>query len=84
MERKMSDADRIKKLESDLRLAVMADSDYVMELERQLGDALAYARSLAEILNAKHFPENTRWQPLPDLHGVISQIDNMTTAWPVK
>ena len=42
--------------------------------------AYNYARSLAEILASKHFPANPNWQPFPDLLGVISQIDNMTTA----
>jgi hypothetical protein len=39
-----------------------------------------YARRLAEHLAAKHWPENTGWSALPDLMGVLSQIDNMTTG----
>lgn len=42
--------------------------------------AYNYARRLAEILSAKHFPPNPDWEPLSDLLGVIYQIDNMTTA----
>jgi hypothetical protein len=42
--------------------------------------ALKYATSLALILRDKHFPEATQWKPLPDLIGVLTQIDNMTAA----
>lgn len=41
--------------------------------------AYGYARRLAESLASKHWPENVGWEPLPDLIGVLSQIDNMTT-----
>ncbi|NTA34367.1 hypothetical protein G6K96_21785 [Agrobacterium vitis] len=42
---------------------------------------LAYkeARSLAVSLHKQHYSEVTQWQPLDDIRGVISQIDNMTT-----
>jgi predicted house-cleaning noncanonical NTP pyrophosphatase (MazG superfamily) len=84
-------ADRIEELErqlaktyEDLRLAVMSDSEYVKELEEQVADATDYATRLAKLLRVKHFPENNEWQPLPDLMGVLTQIDNMTTAWPER
>lgn len=39
-----------------------------------------YALNLATALSEKHFPENKDWAPLPDLLGLLTQIDNMTTA----
>ena len=39
---------------------------------------LDYATRLAINLHAKHYPEVTQWKPLPDLLGVLTQIDNMT------
>ena len=38
-----------------------------------------YAKRLAESLAREHWPENTGWEPLPDLLGVLTQLDNMTT-----
>lgn len=38
-----------------------------------------YAIRLAENLHKEHWPENTGWKPLPDLLGVLTQIDNMCT-----
>jgi hypothetical protein len=43
-------------------------------------DALAYAIGLAQGIHAKHFAEVTQWRPLPDLMGVLTQIDNMTSG----
>lgn len=39
-----------------------------------------WATELAASMAKKHFPEVPQWQPLPDLLGVITQIDNMTTG----
>ena len=37
-----------------------------------------YAKSLAEYLWEKHYKEDApEWEPLADLMGVLSQIDNM-------
>jgi hypothetical protein len=47
------------------------------ERERQ---ARNYATTLAINLHAKHYPEETQWKPLPDLLGVLTQIDNMTSG----
>lgn len=42
---------------------------------------LEYATRLATILWEKHWKsESPDWQPLPDLMGVLTQIDNMTTG----
>jgi hypothetical protein len=37
-----------------------------------------WATELAVNLHKKFYPEVTQWNPLPDLLGVITQIDNMT------
>lgn len=43
--------------------------------------ALGYATRLAESLWEKHFKRDApHWKPLPDLLGVLTQIDNMTTG----
>lgn len=39
-----------------------------------------WATELAVYMSKKFYPEVTQWQPLPDLLGVITQIDNMTTG----
>jgi hypothetical protein len=43
-------------------------------------DALGYATRLAEAIRAKHYAEVTQWRALPDLLGVLTQIDNMTSG----
>lgn len=47
---------------------------------KEYDDALKYATNLCVLLAEKHFDANPSWRPLPDLYGVISQIDNMTSA----
>jgi hypothetical protein len=42
-------------------------------------DALGYATRLLEHFVAEHFPHNPDWKPLPDLIGVLTQIDNVIT-----
>lgn len=48
--------------------------------EARVGEATAYARDLAVAIVRKHYPENTVWEPLPDLMGILTQIDNATTG----
>ena len=44
-------------------------------------DDYGSAKRLAESIYRKHYMEDApHWKPLPDLAGVISQIDNMTTG----
>ena len=45
------------------------------ERERQ---AKNYATTLAIKIHAKHYAEVKQWQPLPDMLGLLTQIDNMT------
>ncbi len=44
------------------------------------GQAHRWATQLATNMAWKFYPEVTQWKPLPDLVGVISQIDNMVTG----
>ena len=37
-----------------------------------------YALNLAKCLHKTHYGENIDWEPLPDLMGILTQIDNMT------
>lgn len=39
-----------------------------------------WATELAISMAKRFYPEVTQWKPLPDLLGVITQIDNMTTG----
>lgn len=48
-------------------------------------EAYQHARRLAVALWEKHFRDQSpEWKPLPDLFGVIDQIDNMTTGLALK
>ncbi len=42
--------------------------------------ALDYARALAVALHDKHYPQVVQWEPLPDLLGLLTQIDNMAAS----
>ena len=42
--------------------------------------ALAYASSLAETLHDKHYSRSVSWKPMPDLLGLLTQIDNMVAG----
>ena len=60
----------------------MSDYDYDALQEeyspaRQVKD---YATALAISIHAKHFPEVTQWEPLPDTLGLLTQIDNMVSG----
>jgi hypothetical protein len=41
--------------------------------------AQGYATRLLEHFVAEHFPPNPDWKPLPDLIGVLTQLDNALT-----
>ena len=44
-------------------------------------DAYGYASRLAVALSEKHYKATAaNWKPLPDLMGVLTQIDNMTAS----
>lgn len=48
------------------------------ELKSQIERSRAYATNHLVHFVAKHFPPNTEWKPLPDLLGVLTQLDNAT------
>ena len=53
-----------------------ADRDALRaENERAHSYAVGFLRSFV----SQHFPPNPDWRPLPDLLGVLTQIDNATT-----
>ena len=41
---------------------------------------IRYARELTEMLQKKHYPEIIGFEPLDDMTGLISQIDNITSS----
>lgn len=44
-------------------------------------DCLGYATRLLVSLMEKHYPDRSpEWAPLPDLYGVLTQIDNLSTG----
>lgn len=42
-------------------------------------EAATYLRSFLVSFTREHFPENTAWRPLPDLLGMLTQMDNAST-----
>jgi hypothetical protein len=48
-------------------------------LEENLA-ATGYALRLAQAIHAKHYAGNPTWEPLPDLLGLLTQIDNMSAG----
>lgn len=39
-----------------------------------------YAKQLAQSIHDRCYPESPQWEPLPDLMGVLTQIDNMSVG----
>ena len=53
---------------------VIAENEY-------LAECLRYATDLACNIYQKHFEKTApNWEPLPDLLGVLTQIDNMASG----
>jgi hypothetical protein len=51
-------------------------------LQAKLDDATSYAERLAVSLHAKHYQQDApNWKPLPDLYGILTQLDNMSTGF---
>ena len=46
----------------------------------EMSEAYGYAVRLATAIRERHFPDVTQWRPLPELIGVLTQIDNMTSG----
>lgn len=60
--------------------ALTASESKVAALEAEVREAKQYALKLAWALHNKHFPAVSGWKPLDDLLGILTQIDNMTSA----
>ncbi|WP_173931351.1 hypothetical protein [Chelativorans sp. Marseille-P2723] len=49
--------------------------------EREQSEEHRYAERLLIALTEKHYPDRSpEWAPLPDLMGILTQIDNLTTG----
>ena len=73
---------RIEELEQKLRttsLEALAISDANNELQAEIETAKNDLRSFMTSFVREHFFDNTGWQPLPDLLGMLSQMDNAST-----
>ncbi len=58
--------------------AIMQAADRIAALEADLAAAQSYATTLAVSMHKQHYAEDApNWQPLPDLVGLLTQIDNM-------
>ena len=75
-------AARIEELEQKLlttSLEALAISDTNNELQAEIETAKNDLRSFMTSFVREHFFDNTGWQPLPDLLGMLSQMDNAST-----
>lgn len=53
-------------------------AERIAQLERDLAAAQSYATTLAVSMHRQHYAEAApNWQPLSDLVGLLTQIDNM-------
>lgn len=48
--------------------------------QKEVEQAHRWAHDLAVSMASRFYPEVTHWEPLPDLVGLLTQIDNMTTG----
>jgi hypothetical protein len=58
--------------------ALVSSEAWLRTPQRTTGAEVEYAQRLATALHDKHYPEVGHWKPLPDMLGVLTQIDNMT------
>jgi len=66
-------------LYDDRAIQVKVNSGTIIGDSAELQDGLEYATKIA-IAMKKQYPQNTEWRPLPDLIGVLTQIDNMAAG----
>jgi len=62
---------------NDYATAIEA-ADRIEQLEAALKEATEYAGRLAIALSKQHYPETYGFKLVPDLLGIIDQIDHMT------
>jgi len=62
-------------------LATVDQAKCIAQLSADLAAAQSYATTLAVSMHKQHYAEDApNWQPLPDLVGLLTQIDNMYTG----
>jgi chromosome segregation ATPase len=71
---------RIRLVEASARLRAAQASDCIETLTAEVAEARAYAKYLAETMAAKGYPDVQQWEPLDDLVGLLTQIDNMVAG----
>lgn len=54
-------------------------ADRLSELQKVIDDAEKDLRSFMTTFVREHFPHVPQWQPLPNLLGMLSQMDNAST-----
>lgn len=62
------------------RDCLIAESEHKAELKADLDTAHKEALSIAVALHKRHYFDVKQWEPLPDVAGLLSQIDNMTAG----
>lgn len=68
-------ADRITALETEVKRLTEESNEAVNEIEAAKRDL----RSFMTTFVREHFPHVPQWKPLPDLLGMLSQMDNAST-----
>lgn len=63
-----------------LHKAAELNYERAIKAERERDEALRYAQSFLESFVHEHCDPVPEWSPLPDLLGVLTQIDNATTV----
>ncbi len=65
--------------QSELDEATIKELRRLGDLKKAIAETQKYATRLAEALHKKHYVQTAPdWKPLPDLYGLLTQIDNMT------
>ena len=62
-----------------LRQALEQECAEVERLKAERDEALRYATNFLVSYVNKYFPHNPEWRPLPELIGVLTQLDNAST-----
>jgi predicted S18 family serine protease len=63
-----------------LNAALQSQAAALAEARRDIGEASTYLRNLLRSFVTKYCGPVPEWQPLPDLIGMLTQIDNATTV----
>jgi len=63
-----------------LKNSIREQEAQIAALQTELAEAENYATNLANVLYEKHWSHQAEWELLPNLIGVLTQIDNMTAG----